>query len=112
MTGHIHNHIMTTMIGPDPSPLTTDAAKEDALTSQDHSTVPTMAEAQSTIGGTHPTPHPDTAAACTTHQPTDALGNTLTGTCHISTTVIHPRHTTFPTRFTLKAIPQTETNQF
>ena len=68
MTGCAPDHIMTTTIGTDPSPLTTDAAKEDALTSQDHTTDPTVTEALATIGEMYTIPHPTTAAAWTTHQ--------------------------------------------
>ena len=57
MTGHSPDHIMTTTVGTDLSPLTTDAAKEDTLISQDHTTSPTTAEAPATTGEMHPTPH-------------------------------------------------------
>ena len=49
MTGCTSNHITITTIGTDPSPLTTDAAREDALTSHNHTAYPTMAQAPVTI---------------------------------------------------------------
>ena len=49
MTGYAPDHITATTVGTDPSPLNTDAAKEDMLTSQDHTASPTMAEAPATI---------------------------------------------------------------
>ena len=97
-------------VGTDPSCLNTDTAKEAALTGHDHSANATMAEAPATIGGTHPTPHPTNIAAYNTHQLTDALGNTLTGTQHTGTTVTHLRHATSPARVTLKKILWTEAN--
>ena len=105
MTGHASIHISTTTIGTDPSPFTTDAAKEDTLTNQNHTVNPTIAEAPATIGETHPPPHPTTTAAHITHQLTDALGDTLAGTHCTGTTVTHPRHASFPT---LNAILWTE----
>ena len=102
MAGHAPNHIMTTTIGTDPSPLRTDAAKEDTLTTQDHTTVPTMAEAPVSIRGMHSAPHPITIAAHNTHQLTDTLGNTVARTHCIGTTISHLRHTTFPTGVTLE----------
>ena len=53
----------------------------------------------------HPAPHPTTTVACTTHQPTDALGDTLARRHHISTATTHLGHATFPTEVTLEAIP-------
>ena len=90
--GHAPNHVTTTTVVTDPSPLTTDTAKGDVSTSQDHTSIPTVAEAPATIGDTHPT----TAAAHTTHQLTDALDNPLTRTHHTGTMTIHLNHTTFP----------------
>ena len=95
------DHVTITTIGKDLSPLTTDVAKEDASTGQDHTTSPTVTKAQATIGRIHPVPHPTTAASQATHQLTDTLGDTLTGT---HTPATHPRHATFPTRVTLRAI--------
>ena len=103
MTGHTPNPIMITTIGTDPSPLTTDAAKEDTLTSQDHTANPATAEVPATIRDIHPTPHLTTIAGHDTHQLTNAVGDTLTETHHPSITMTHLRHTTFPTGVTLKA---------
>ena len=38
MTGPAPDHVMTTTTGTDPSSFITDTAKEDASTSQDHTT--------------------------------------------------------------------------
>ena len=81
-------------VGTDPSCLTTDAAKEDASTSQEHTTDPTMAEAPATINGMHPTPHPTTIAAHDTHQLNDALDDTVTEIHHAGTTITHLSHAT------------------
>ena len=82
MTGHAPNHITTTTTGTDHNPLTTDTAKEDALTSHDHTTDPTMAEALASIKHTYPTPHPATKAVDATHQLTNALGKSSQDTPH------------------------------
>ena len=79
ITGHTSNHVMTTTVVTDPSPLTTDTAKEDGLTSQDHAASPTAAEAPASIRGMHPTPHPTTTVAHDTHQPNNALDDTHWG---------------------------------
>ena len=76
-------------IGTDPIHLTTDAAKEDALISQDHTANTTMAEALATIRGMHPNPHPTTAAACDTQQLSNAVGDNLAGIHHSGTTMTH-----------------------
>ena len=94
-TGHTPNHITTTTIRTDLSPLTTDTAKEYASTSQDHTTDPTIAEAPAIIGGMHPPSDPTTTTACDTHQLTDTLDNTLTRTHCTSTTLTHLRHANF-----------------
>ena len=110
MTGHAPDCVKTTSIGTDASPLTTDTAKEDVLTSQDHAANCTAAEALATIRELHHTPHPTSVAVCVTHQLTNALCDTLTGTHHTSTTTTCLQDATFPTGVTLKAIPQTEVN--
>ena len=99
MTGHAPDPVGTA-----PSNLTTDAAKEDALTGQDHTTDPTVAGALAAIRGMHPTPHPMTAAAHNTHKPNDALSNTLAKTHHTGTTVTHLSHAIFPAGVTLETI--------
>ena len=110
MTGHTPDYIMTATVGTSKS-LNYRCSQGRCLIGQDHTTNPTAAEAPVTIGGVYPVPHPITTAACTTHWPTDALGNTLTGTNCTSATTTHPRHAIFLTRVTLKAIPQTEADQ-
>ena len=111
MTGHTPKNVTTKTIETEPSPVITDAAKEDALTSQDHTTDLAMAEAPSTIGDTHPTPHCTTAATHDTNPLKDALGDTLTGTQCTSTTLTHVWHTTLLARVTLMTILWTEANQ-
>ena len=69
-------------------------SQERCLTNQDHTADPTMAEVPATIGEMHPISYPTTAAACDTHQPANALGDTLDGT--------HLRHATFPNAVTLE----------
>ena len=113
---HQKHHITMTgctpnPIGTDPSHSTTDTVKEDTLTSQDHTANTTMADTPATIRGTHPTPPATTVATCDTHQLTNTLGNTLSGTHCTSTTVTFLRHATSPTRVTLETILQTEANQ-
>ena len=108
MTGCTADHVTTTTMGTNCSPISTDAAKEDTLTSQDHTTDPTVAEAPVTIRRMHPAPHPTTTTAFDTHQLTNALDDTLTRTQYTGTTVTYLRHTTFPARITLKTIPQTK----
>ena len=93
-----------------PCHLTTDTAKEDALTCQDHATNPIVAEAPATIGGRHPSPHPSTAAAYNTHQPNDTLDNIITKTHCTGTATLCPSHVTFPVRVTLETISWTEAN--
>ena len=66
-TGHAPDHIMTTTVGMDPSSFITDAAKNDTLTSQDHTTDPTTAEVPATIRGMHSVPHHTTTAASDTY---------------------------------------------
>ena len=99
------NHVMTTTIGTDPSPLITDTAKEDALQSvRITPLIPLWQKAPATIRGTHSTfPIPPLTAAHNTHQPKDTLGNHLTGTpwhwhdqnssmtYHFSCTRVHSR---------------------
>ena len=58
MTGHTPDDFTTTIIGTDHSPWFTDLTKEDVLTSQDHTTNPTMTEAHATIRVLHPNPTP------------------------------------------------------
>ena len=94
----------------DPSPLTTDAAKEETSTSQDPTTNPNTTEALATIRGMHPAPHPTSVTACNTHQLTDTPGNTLTWTHHTSTAMTHLRHGTFPVGVTLETIQWTKVN--
>ena len=100
MTGHTPHPITTTNIGADPSHLTTDTAKNDTSVGQDHTTDPTAAEIPATMEGTHPTSHPTTTAAHNTHQLTHTLGDTLTGTHSMGTSVTHLRHSTFPSGIT------------
>ena len=84
------------------SSLTTDAAKEETLTGQDHTVNPTTTEGPSTIEGMHPTPHSTTTVLHATHQLTNAVGDTITRTHCASTTVTHPRHATFRTESLLR----------
>ena len=109
-TGGVPGCIMTTTIETDHSPLTTDTATEDALTSYDHTTDPTTTEALATIKDMHPTPHPPIAAVCTILWPTGALSNTHARTHHTGITTTHLDNATFPTGITLEGIPQTEAN--
>ena len=101
---------MTTAVGIDSSPVKTDVANKDALTSEDHTIDPTMTEAPTAIEEMHPTPHPANAVAHTTHQMTDAIGYTLTCMHHSSTTVIHIKPATFAIGVTLEGIPWAEAN--
>ena len=96
MTGYAPVHVTITAVGTDPSPLTTDIDKEDSLTGQDHTAKLNMAEAPANLREMYPTSHPANAASHTTHQLTNALGNTLARTHHTSITVTHLRHATFP----------------
>ena len=75
-----------------------------------HTTDPTMTEALATTKDIHHTPHPTTTAVCVILQLINALGGTHAGTHHISITITHLDHATFPTGVTLKVIPQTKTN--
>ena len=104
MTGHTIDHVLTTVLGTDPSPSTTDAAQEDAYTGQDHTANPTTVEAPATNGDIHPIFYPTTAVAHDTHQLNDALGNTLAEKHCTITTATSLRHATFPARLTLKTI--------
>ena len=110
MTSHIPNHITTTTVETDPSLFITDAGKEYALTSQDHTINLTMAEAPATIGGMHPTLHPITTAVHDTHPAQDALGNTLAGTHYTGTPMVHLQHATLPARVTLTTVLQAKVN--
>ena len=60
------SHARNTNIETDHSPLTTDTATADALTSHDCITNPTATEVLATTEDMHPVPHPTTAAVCTT----------------------------------------------
>ena len=108
ITGHVPKQVMTTTVGTDHSPLTVDAAKEDALTSQDHTTDPTMAEALATIDtdkshlpsnhfSSSCYPSTDQSPRWHSHQDIPHWHNCDSSkTCH------------FPSRVTLGVIPQTE----
>ena len=99
---------MATTIETDHSPLTTDTTTEDALNGHNHTTDPTMTEAQATTKDMHPAPHPNTRAVDTILQLTDTLGKTHAMKHPTSITVTHLDDDTFHTGVTDKDIPQTK----
>ena len=101
MTDCTPNHIMTMTAGTDHNLFITDAARENVLTSQGHTTNLNVAEAPATTRGMHPTPYPTTIAAHDTHPPKDTLGDALTGTLHTGAATTHPWCHTLYTRATL-----------
>ena len=90
----------------------TDAAKDNASTSQDHITSFTVGEAPANIRGTHLASHHTTIAVHDTHLLKDALGNNFARTHCTSTTATCLQHPTLPTGVTLTTIPWTNANLF
>ena len=102
MTDHASNLFTTTTTGTDQSPFITDASREDASIGQGHTINLNVTKAPASIGGMHSTLYATTAAAHNTHPLKDTLGNTLTRTHHIGTTVTYLQHAMLHAMITLQ----------
>ena len=83
-------HATMTSAGTDHNISIMHAAKETALTCQDHTINLNTAETPATVRDMHPDLYPMTTAAHNTHPQTDTLGDTPARTPHTITSTTYP----------------------